>query len=244
MKALIFAAGLGTRLKPLTNTTPKAMIPVCGKPLLEHVICKLIKAGTTEIVVNVHHFAEQIIDFIEQKNYFGITIHISDERDELLETGGGIKKATSLFSKSSEPFLIHNVDILSNINLTEFYLGNKDNANATLLVSNRKTSRYLLFNPKNNRLMGWTNLQTGEIKSPYPDIKIEECVAYAFSGIHLFSPSLLPYMEEWQGRFSVIDFYLSIAHKVPIFAAPYFDLELIDVGKLDTLKRAEEFLRE
>ena len=114
MKAMIFAAGLGTRLKPLTDHMPKALVPVAGKPMLEHVIQKLITFGCDEIVINVHHFADQIIDFVKEKNNFGITIHISDETDMLLDTGGGIKKAASFFH---EPFLIHNVDILSNVDL-------------------------------------------------------------------------------------------------------------------------------
>ena len=154
---MIFAAGLGTRLKPLTDHMPKALVPVAGKPMLEHVILKLIASGFDEIVINVHHFAEQIIDFLKEKNNFGIKIWISDETEELLDTGGGIKKASSLLN---EPFLVHNADILSNVDLKtlyDFHIASENDA--TLLVSPRKTVRYLLFN-QTNRLCGWINKDT------------------------------------------------------------------------------------
>lgn len=121
MKAMIFAAGLGSRLKPLTDTMPKALVPVAGRPMLEHVILKLKASGFTEIVINIHHFGEQIIDFLKANNDFGLTLHISDERDLLLDTGGGIRKARRFFENSDEPFLVHNVDILSDMNLKELY---------------------------------------------------------------------------------------------------------------------------
>lgn len=153
MKAMIFAAGLGTRLKPLTDHMPKALVPVAGRPMLEHVILKLKKAGFTELVINIHHFGEQIIDFLKANQNFGLTIHISDERDKLLDTGGGIKKAATFFT-GTEPFLVHNVDILSNADLKEVYDFHRKSQNqATLLVSPRKTSRYLLFDT-DNRLPG------------------------------------------------------------------------------------------
>ena len=238
MNALIFAAGLGTRLKPLTDTMPKAMVPINGKPLIQILIEKLKAIGTTEIVVNVHHFAQQIIDFINANNSFGINITFSDETSQLLETGGGLKQAAQLFSNSN-PILVHNVDILSNADLLSLYT---QSTSTTLLVSNRKTQRYLLFDGT-NRLVGWTNIATGEIKSPYPNIKesYPELKKYAFSGIQVFHPSLLPLMSDWHGKFSIIDFYLSICHKTPIFC--HFDpqLQLLDVGKLDTLTQAESF---
>lgn len=235
MKALIFAAGLGTRLKPLTDTRPKALVEVKGKPLLRHVLEKLSKAGYTEVVINIHHFGEQIIDYVNQHPINGMDIRISDERAQLLDTGGGIRQAGRLFSDDGQPFLIHNVDIFSNLDVKSFYTDNLRNEGATLLVSERKTSRYLLFHPSDNRLVGWTNIQTGEVKSPYPDLRVEDCRMYAFAGIHLFSPSLLPLMNEWPSRFSIIDFYLSVADKVPIIGVPKADLQLIDVGKPDTL---------
>lgn len=235
MKALIFAAGLGTRLKPLTDSRPKALVEVYNEPLLAHVLRKLSKAGYTEVVINVHHFGEQIIDYVNQHPIEGMDIRISDERAQLLDTGGGIRQAGRLFTDDGHPFLIHNVDIFSNLDVKSFYADNLRNEGATLLVSERKTSRYLLFSPEDNRLVGWTNVQTGEVKSPYPNLRVEDCRMYAFAGIHLFSPSLLPLMNEWPTRFSIIDFYLSVADKVPIIGVPKADLQLIDVGKPDTL---------
>ena len=239
MNAMIFAAGLGTRLKPLTDTMPKAMVPINGKPLIQILIERLKAIGVTEIVVNVHHFAQQIIDFINANNSFGINITFSDETQQLLETGGGLKKAAHYFS-NNHPILVHNVDILSNADLLSLY----NNApSTTLLVSNRPTQRYLLFD-HSDRLVGWTNIATGEIKSPYPDIKASypELKKYSFSGIQIFYSSLLPLMSDWHGKFSIIDFYLSICHKTPILC--HFDpqLQLLDVGKLDTIKKAEEFI--
>ena len=165
---MIFAAGTGSRLKPYTDHIPKALIPIDGKPMLEHIILKLKAAGFTEIIINVHHLGEQIIEFLTGKDNFGITIHISDERDYLLDTGGGIKHAAQ-FLQGDEPFLVHNVDIISNVDLKALYQHHLDtNPLATLLVSKRDTSRYLLFN-KENKLSGWRNKETGEVKSYYPD---------------------------------------------------------------------------
>ena len=157
---MIFAAGLGSRLKPLTDNMPKALVPVAGKPMLEHVILKLKEAGFDQIVINIHHLGQQIIDFLQANNNFGVKIYISDERDYLLDTGGGIKKA-ALFLQGDEPFLVHNVDILSNVDLKQLYQQHvNNNALATLLVSQRQTSRYLLFNQE-NKLCGWRNHATG-----------------------------------------------------------------------------------
>ena len=145
MKAMIFAAGLGTRLKPLTDSTPKALVAVAGKPLLEHVINKLKKAGFDEILINVHHFPDQIIDFVKEHHNFGIRIEFSDERHCLLDTGGGIRKASEFFN-DGQPFLVHNVDILSNVDLEALYQFHLNEMPlATLVVSERETSRYLLF---------------------------------------------------------------------------------------------------
>ena len=255
MNALIFAAGLGTRLKPLTDTMPKAMVPVSGKPLVQILIEKLKGIGVTDIVINVHHFAQQIIDFVRANDGFGINIQFSDETDMLLETGGGLKKAARLFPNDN-PILVHNVDILSNADLLSLYT----HATATtLLVSHRKTQRYLLFD-QDDRLVGWTNIATGEVRSPYPQLHAHDgnqqrqasgspsftphppFRQYAFSGIQVFHPALLPLMDTWQGKFSIIDFYLSICDKVPIHC--HFDpqLQLLDVGKLDTIAKAAQFL--
>ena len=190
MKAMIFAAGLGTRLKPLTDRMPKALVPVGGIPMLQHVILKLKQAGFSEIVINIHHFGEQIIGFLQANQNFGITIHISDERDELLDTGGGIKKAAPFFN-GNEPFLVHNVDILSDIDLKALYESHLYSTNdATLLVSQRETSRYLLFDKESTRLCGWINKQTRQTKPEGFVYRPEQHEAYAFSGIHVISSSL------------------------------------------------------
>ena len=241
MKAMIFAAGLGTRLKPYTDHMPKALVPVAGKPMLEHVILKLIFFGVNELVINVHHFAQQIIDFLKEKDNFGIKIWISDETEELLETGGGIKKAAPFFD---EPFLVHNADILSNVDLKAMYDYHLTSGNdATLLVSPRKTVRYLLFN-ETNRLCGWVNKDTLQTKPEgfvyQPEIQKE----YAFGGIHIISPTLFKYMEGWSGKFSIMDFYLQTCQKAQLGGYIKDDLHLIDIGKLETLAKAEEFIRQ
>lgn len=244
MKAMIFAAGLGTRLKPLTDHMPKALVPVAGKPMLEHVICKLKESGFTEIVINIHHFGEQILDFLKANNNFGLTIHISDERDELLDTGGGVKKAATFF-QGNEPFLIHNVDILSDTNLKELYDYHVQSGNdATLLASKRQTVRYLLFDSK-NRLSGWVNKNTLQTKPKgfvYDENLYKE---YAFSGIHVASPSLFKYMDHnWTGKFSIMDFYLQTCNTAQLGGCLKENLNLIDIGKPETLEKAQEFLTE
>ncbi len=240
MKCLVFAAGLGTRLKPLTDTMPKAMVPVAGKPLIEHLLRKLAAAGFDEAVVNVHHFADQIIDFVSSRD-FGLKIAISDERDALLETGGGIKKAQSLLG-ADQPFLAHNADILSNLDLRHFYQMHRSDDLATLLVSRRATNRYLLFDAE-RRLVGWTNVQTGEVKSPYHDLDVQQCKKLAFSGIHTISPAIFPLMEAWQDRFPIIDFYLSVCASQTIRGVEVPHTQILDVGKIDALHEAEKFLQ-
>jgi len=239
---MIFAAGLGTRLKPLTDHMPKALVPVAGKPMLEHVIGKLKSAGFDEIVINVHHFADQIIDFLKEKDNFGIRIWISDESEELLDTGGSIKKAAPYFD---EPFLVHNADILSNIDLKAMYNYHLTSSNdATLLVNPRKTVRYLLFD-EGNRLQGWVNKDTMQTKPEgfvyHPEVQKE----YAFGGIHVISPTLFKYMGDgWTGKFSIMDFYLRTCHEAQLGGYVKEDLQLIDIGKPDTLAKAEDFIRQ
>ena len=250
---MIFAAGLGTRLKPLTDTMPKALVRVGGEPLIKRVILNLAAAGVDRIVVNVHHFAEQIIDYLKDNDNFGLDIRISDETAGLLETGGGIKKAAPLFDDNA-PILIHNVDILSNVNLSEFYQvasqsengkvkSEESECDAVLLVSWRKTKRYLLFND-DMKLVGWTNIETGEVRSPYPELNPKECRMYAFAGIHALSPRLLKMMDQFPDRFGIIDFYLKACATHNIKGYVKDDLKLMDIGKLDTLAQAEEFLEE
>lgn len=242
MKAMIFAAGLGTRLKPLTNTMPKALVPILGKPLLEHVIEKLKQAGFDEIIINIHHFGQQIIDFVASKDSFGIRIEFSDERDKLVDTGGGIKKA-GWFIDSNEPILIHNVDILSDIDIAEVYNQHiQSKAMATLVVSDRNTFRYLLFD-ENNNLKGWINEKTGETKSTLKNFDPSNYKKLAFSGIHVISANALKEMEVFSDKFSIIDFYLSICNKTTVRAYLSSANSMIDVGKLDALKKAEEFLQ-
>ncbi len=240
-QAMIFAAGLGTRLKPLTDNIPKALVPVGGHPLLWHVINQLKDAGFERIVVNVHHFAQQIIDYLEDNELFNMDIRISDESEKLLETGGGIKKALTLFDQES-PILIHNVDILSNIDLRSFYAHGK-NKGATLLVSKRPTKRYLLFDEV-MRLKGWTNIETGEIKSPYQKLQPLGYEHLAFSGIHIITPSLFPLFDKMPDRFGIMDFYLRWCADYPIYGHYQEGLRLMDVGKIDTLHEAEQFLRD
>lgn len=237
---MIFAAGLGTRLKPLTNTRPKALVPVSGKPLLEHVIEKLKLAGFDEIVINIHHLGVQIIEFIESKNSFGIRIEFSDERDKLLDTGGAIKKAGWFID--DEPILIHNVDILSDIEVEKVYKRHIQNkALATLVVSDRDTFRYLLFD-ENDNLKGWINEKTGETKSPLQNFNYFNYKKFAFSGIHVISGNILNKMRKLPNRFSVIDFYLSLCDTEVVKAYQSNKDSMIDVGKLDSLRKAEEFL--
>ena len=234
---MVFAAGLGTRLRPLTDSMPKALVPVCGQPLLWHVLHKLREAGYDELIVNVHHFAEQIKDYLAGQD-FGVRIHISDESDLLRETGGGIRHA-QWFLDGSESFLVHNVDIISDLDLAWFRGQMRPGALATLLVSERQTQRYLLFND-DMRLVGWTNIATGEVRSPYKDLKPEECRRYAFAGIHCISPAIFKLFEErhCQERFPIIDFYLDVCAEHPIYGAAPEKLRMIDVGKLDSLEAA------
>lgn len=247
MKAMIFAAGMGTRLKPLTDTMPKALIPVAGRPMLEHVILKLKAAGFTEIVINIHHFGEQVIDFLQANGNFGLTVHLSDERGQLLDTGGGIRKARPFFETSTEPFLVHNVDILSDVNLCELYnchLQNEKNGSiATLLASRRKTARYLLFDAE-KKLCGWINKDTGQVKPEgfHYDVMLHH--EFAFSGIHVLSPSIFQRMDTpcWEGKFSIMDFYLSTCQQADFVGYLAEDLQLIDIGKPETLTKAEEFM--
>ena len=258
-QAMILAAGLGTRLKPLTDTMPKALVPVGGKPLLEWNIRKLQAQGYDRFVINIHHFAQQIIDYVSQQDYATL-VRFSDETEQLLETGGGLKKAQQLFSDES-PILLHNVDILDNVDYGWLARQHQPDEDAVLLVSQRKTKRYLLFDNA-MRLMGWINIETGEIKSPFPwlreaEITIDDDLnvktshlsslishlnAYAFSGIHSFSPRLFPLMDRFPDKFGIIDFYLSVCHRAHIVGLVKPDLRLLDVGKLDSLEQAETFI--
>ena len=258
-QTMILAAGLGTRLKPLTDTMPKALVPVGGKPLLDINIRRLQAQGYDRFVVNIHHFAQQIRDHVAQQDYAPL-VHFSDETDALLETGGGLKKAQDLF-RPDEPILIHNVDILDNVDYGWFSRQHQADEDAVLLVSKRQTKRYLLFDNA-MRLMGWINKETGEVKSPFPWLRTAELTlgddlqvtshhspltthlyAFAFSGIHSFSPRLFPLMDRFPDRFSIIDFYLSVCHRAHIVGLVKDDLDVLDVGKLDSLEQAEQYVQ-
>ena len=259
---MIFAAGLGTRLKPLTDRIPKALVRVGGKPLIEYVLKNLVAAGSKRIVVNVHHFANQIIEYLQQ-NDFGVDIRVSDETEMLLDTGGGIKNAAPFFN-TSEPVLIHNVDILSNVDLRALYnyaceAEIEQKVDAVLLVSLRKTKRYLIFN-KDMRLVGWTNVDTGEVKSPYETLReltftqpydnnnvTNEQYGYtlfAFSGIHIIGNKVFEAMNECSAKFPIMDFYLQYAKDLHFVGKVKNNLKLMDVGKLDTLAEADAFVKQ
>lgn len=262
MQSMIFAAGLGTRLKPLTDRIPKALVRVGGKPLIEYVLKNLVAAGSKRIVVNVHHFANQIIEYLQQ-NDFGVDIRVSDETEMLLDTGGGIKNAAPFFN-TSEPVLIHNVDILSNVDLRALYnyaceAEIEQKVDAVLLVSLRKTKRYLIFN-KDMRLVGWTNVDTGEVKSPYETLHeltftqpydnnnvTNEQYGYtlfAFSGIHVIGNKVFEAMDECSAKFPIMDFYLQYAKDLHFVGKVKNNLKLMDVGKLDTLAEADAFVKQ
>jgi len=245
---MIFAAGLGTRLKPLTDTMPKALVRVGGQPLLDIVLRRLLATGLYDrFVVNVHHFAQQITDYVATRDYAPM-VQISHEREQLLETGGGLKAAAPLFT-TEDPILIHNVDILDNVDYKWFARQHLADEDAVLLVSQRPSKRQLLFD-NGMRLMGWKNMETGEVKSPYEYVRRtglsqhgEPFNMFAFSGIHSFSPRLFPLMDRFPERFGIIDFYLSVCHRSRVMGCVKDDLRLMDVGKIETLGDAEQFIK-
>ena len=241
MKALIFAAGLGTRLKPYTDTMPKALVPVGGKPLLYHVAMKLKAAGFDELVINVHHFPDSIIGYVHDEKDFGMKVSFSDERDFLRETGGGILYARKMLEGA--PFLVHNVDILSDLDIGWFISQAEPDAVANILVSDRETQRYLLFD-ESMRMVGWTNVATGEVRTPFGGLDPGKCRRFAFSGVHLISDRIFTIFDEdgWEGKFSIMDFYIKECSKRIIHGILPESLKLMDVGKVETLKDAGTFI--
>lgn len=245
MIGMIFAAGLGTRLKPFTLSNPKALVPVGGKPMLQRVIERMKEAGITYIVINTHHFANKIVDFIKGNDNFGIDIRISDERDLLLDTGGGIAHAASLLDLG-DSILVHNADIYTDFSIKDMEQAhNLNRADATLLCSERQSSRMLYFDEKNN-LAGWQNLKTGETRPTgftlEPNMK-----PLAFGGVHIISPNLLPaFTKEGDsiGRvFSIIPFYLNNINRYKIKSwTPSGIFNWFDVGKPETLEAAENHI--
>ena len=273
MRAMIFAAGLGTRLKPLTDTLPKALVPLAGKTLLQWQIERLKAAGITDIVVNVHHFPDMIINYLRDNDNFGCRIAVSDERDMLLETGGGLRKAKSLLlgigsresGNNDEPILICNVDILSNIDLPTLLQAYNPDEMGVVVVSPRETQRYLLFD-ETNRLCGWTNIATGEIRpaslvsslnilpptgeadlqaKPTYQLQRSDLSPLAFSGMQVLNPRIFDVMDkvvaEKGDKFSLIDLYLSIAEKEILRAFIPENYRMMDVGKIAQLSEAESF---
>ena len=260
MKAMIFAAGLGTRLKPLTDVLPKALVPISGKPLLEHTCRKLMQSGINECVINVHHFADKIEEWVKLQSWMScdgtaedshMSVQFSDERSRLLETGGAILKARP-YLEGCGRFLIHNVDILSDCDIRWLESQVRPDAVATLLVSARKSSRYFLFHPDTMRLTGWKNVNTGDQILVDPQVDPEKCAALAFSGIHILSDNVFVLMDEYAResglsddngiRFPIKDFYLWAASRTPIYGVKAENLRLLDVGKLDAIAPAEEFV--
>lgn len=241
MKALIFAAGLGTRLRPLTDKMPKALVEVGGIPMLERVIDKLIRFGITEMAVNVHHFPDQIIDYIASR-HFPADIIISDERECLLDTGGGLLHAAKLLG-ADEPILIHNADILTNFDIAEMVEAHaRTNADATLLVSLRETSRYLLFDEK-NQMRGWTNVKIGEVLPPTL-ADAADLRRLAFGGVHIVSPSLLADLAVWTTKpaFPIMPYYIDACQRLKIDGfTPSAPFAWHDIGKPQSLAAAQLF---
>lgn len=238
MKAMIFCAGLGTRLKPYTDSVPKALVQLAGKPLLTHVIERLKTFGVDEVVVNVHHFANKVEAFIADRNSYGIKVSISDERDMLLDTGGGLKKAADLLN-DGKPFIIHNVDIMSDINIAELYKKHQEGgAVATLAVSNRMSSRYFLFD-EDMQLVGWKNIKSNEQKISRVG---DTYIPFAFNGIHVVSPQIFELMDGFDGKFSIVDLYLHLAKTESIKGYDVSKNRIIDVGKPASLIDAEKLL--
>jgi NDP-sugar pyrophosphorylase family protein len=238
MKAMIFAAGLGSRLLEETSDKPKALVEIDGETLLQRAIERLNSEGVGEIVVNVHHFAERVTQFLSE-NDFGIPIHISNESGKLLDTGGGLKKAAHFFDDDS-PVIIYNVDILSNLNIKKLVAEHKKSgALATLVVRNRTTQRYLKFDNK-KRLVGWLNKKTGETKISVAG-SFNESVEMAFSGIHIVQPELFKLMPAKE-RFPIIGFYLELA-KTHLIKGYFDDSDLwMDVGKPEQLADARRLI--
>jgi N-acetyl-alpha-D-muramate 1-phosphate uridylyltransferase len=242
MKAMILAAGLGTRLKPFTDLHPKALLKINGKSLLQRNVEYLGSYGITDIILNVHHFPDQVKQEIDKHHGWGAKITISDESTELLETGGGLKKA-SWFFEDGKPFVVINVDVLTDVDINAMIeQHNTTNVWATLAVSTRETSRYLLVD-ETGRLCGWKNKKTGEQKMSKEAKSHEE---KAFSGIHVISPKLLPLLKnpdplcENQNKFSITDAYLELCKLHSIMAYDHSGSKFIDVGKPDSVSRAEE----
>jgi NDP-sugar pyrophosphorylase family protein len=236
-KALIFAAGKGTRLKPFTESHPKALALVNDVPLLERNIKYLQSFGVTEFVINVHHFGEQIVEFLEKNNHFGAKIDISDEKDELLETGGGLLFAQK-YLENEENFLIMNADILTDLNIHELVKFHETHLPlATLAVSDRNSSRKLFFNSE-MVLKGWMNKNSGETKMAEFNNDFKEL---AFSGIHCINSSIFDKIKR-RGKFSIMEEYLDLMFENNILGFQH-EARLIDVGRPESVIEAEKYFK-
>lgn len=233
---MILSAGFGIRLQELTKEKPKALVEVNGKTMLEYQLNKLIDVGCKEVIVNTHHYSNQIIEFC--KNYKGnIKIHISDESHKILDTGGGILNAQKFFD-DEKVIYIQNVDVYTNLNINDFIsYHQQNNAIATLAIKDRKTSRYLLFD-ENMRLCGWENIKTKEQKIVHPSKNLKR---FAFSGIHAINPDLLNHTQ-YTGKFSVIDMYLELAAQHKIIAYLQSEDFWVDAGKPEAIDHLNQFL--
>lgn len=230
IQAMILAAGKGTRLLPLTETMPKTLVPICGVPMLEHTIRYLISAGVDEIIINVHHFADHVVRFVESNHSFGIRIVFSDESDELLDTGGGLYKAGDFFRKD-QPFFLVTSDVITNLNLKDLYrFHQQHNPLVTLAVKPRKTTREFLFDDE-YRLCGWQNLSTGEIKMARA---VQQPIPMAFSAIHVIHPEIFALIEE-RGKFPLIDVYLRLALRHRLIGYPHPHSEWFEMGRLENI---------
>ena len=242
MNALILAAGLGTRLGTYTADRPKALVEVNGRTMLEHQLRHLAAAGFDRFVINIHHFADKVQEYLKQNHNFGLDITLSDESSLLLDTGGGIRQAMHLL-KDDSPLLVHNVDIFSNTDLKQLYdthIGS--GADATLLTARRNTSRYLYFN-NNGALCGWSNEKTGEVRSPLSDFDKTQYTPYAFQGIHILSKSVLPLLDAIpEQRFGITDFYVSNAGRLNLQMVESDPLQWVDAGKPETLTKAAQIV--
>lgn len=242
MNAMLFAAGLGTRLRPLTNDRPKALVEVAGRSLLAHNLDKLLASGCEKVVLNIHYFGEQILANVEAKPNWKTKVCISDERKMLLETGGGLLAAKAHLEKAD--FLTHNVDVLSNIDLNKGLMAQHQATKALVTLATRKraTSRYLLFDKDSHVLCGWTNIKTGEIKMARQRPK-DQLEQRAFSGIAAYSPKIFDYLSGRTGeKFSIVDTWLAAAATEDIYSYPHDEGWWIDVGRPENIAQAEQIL--
>ena len=243
MKAMILAAGLGTRLKPLTDTRPKALVEINGVPILELTISYLKKEGIDNITINVHHFSNQIIEFLANKD-FGVNFMLSDESESLLDTGGGIVKAYQLnFGNDKAPLLVHNVDIISNADIQKLHKAHfEGEADVTLLISERTSTRKLIFDEK-NILKGWHRLSDNKF-IPEHIRDNDGFKEFAFSGIYIINNSAVEEMKKLHGtgKYSIMDYFLNPERKKIIKGYVQENLELIDIGKPAGLSQASEYI--